>query len=165
MLYIIYYIIYNMYNVIVFNYQEKESKIHYSDSLYNCIEYMYEKAFSYVLENQGINYGDDINDFIYEYKTSPDINRLFESGTFYIEKNRNNLYGISIKEKRKEYGYIFNSYQIIKHKKIFIAKSSLPSFIPETISGYLTHDDNYSKLIKEYVDNISVLKNTFKSLN
>ena len=111
-----------MYHITLLDYSKKSSHIVYKDSLYNCLEKMYEYALLYILNNQGSSYGEDIYSFIYEHGEKPDISRLFMTGTFYIEKNNRDLCCISVKENKKIYGVLMNSSKVIKHIKLSVVK-------------------------------------------
>lgn len=118
-----------MYQLSVYDFSSQENKVLSSGTMENMLLLMESATHDYILSKQGDVYGTDYRSFIYRYGDSPNRSRANVNGAFYIEIDKYDPLRYVIREKKKIYGWFWNSFTYINHLEFaVIKKSSVPEY-------------------------------------
>jgi hypothetical protein len=114
----------DMYYLNKYDYNKKINEVIYYDTLINVIHEMKLQTMNYIIHKQGSNISINYKDFIYNDNEKPIRKRRELTGPFYIKPSKNINNCLTIKEYRKIYGYLYNSYEDINHVRFTISKAN-----------------------------------------
>jgi hypothetical protein len=110
-----------MYILNRFDYKTSKNEAMYMDTFRNTRQQMEEYCHNYILEKQGDNIEISFENFVYENNETPNRQRALTHGAFYIRKSKYDPNKLTVCEKKKIYGYLYNTYQIIPHLNFTIS--------------------------------------------
>lgn len=141
-----------MYYLNKFDFKTKENICIYYDTLINIQEEQKRYAYNYIIDRQGDNLSTNYKDFVYINGEKPIRGRRELTGPFYIKPSKYDINKITVKEYKKDYGYIYNSYIDINHIRLTISKAN-NKVMEKYWKEKFTNHDNYKQVVDK-INNI-----------